>query len=73
MTLQGPKAGEFKRTRGGKTSKNFGLFLSELFENISHGYVSGVKESNSDNKQILSEKARSNTVLRDLSYLRLQT
>ena len=29
-------------------------FPSEFFENISHGYVFGVKESNGDNEQILS-------------------
>ena len=29
-------------------------FPSEFFENISHGYVFGVKESNSDNEKILS-------------------
>ena len=29
-------------------------FPSEFFENISHGYVFGVKESNGDNEKILS-------------------
>ena len=29
-------------------------FPSEVFENISHGYVFGVKESNRDNEKILS-------------------
>ena len=29
-------------------------FPSEFFENISHGYVFGVKESNRDNEKILS-------------------
>ena len=29
-------------------------FPSEFFENISHGYVFGVKESNDDNEKILS-------------------
>ena len=30
------------------------VFPSEFFENISHGYVFGVKESNGDNEKILS-------------------
>ena len=68
-----------KRPRGwvGTTPWIF-AFPSEFFENISHGYVFGVKESNGDNEKnsifiAWPWKSRSNTLLHDLSYLRLQT
>ena len=46
--LRTPKGG------GGTTPPWIFAFPSEFFENISHGYVFGVKESNRDNEKILS-------------------
>ena len=44
-----------KRPRGGWCNPPWIFaFPSEFFENISHGYVFGVKESNGDNEKILS-------------------
>ena len=45
-----------KRPRGGLMQPPPWIFAfpSEFFENISHGYVFGVKESNGDNEKILS-------------------
>ena len=43
-----------KRPRGWMQPPWIFAFPSEIFENISHGYVFGVKESNGDNEKILS-------------------
>ena len=52
-----PKVKIHLRTpKGGLVPPSPGMFASpsEFVENISHGYVFGVKESNGDNEKILS-------------------
>ena len=44
----------FLRLESSKKLQGKNAFPSEFFENISHGYVFGVKESNGDNEKILS-------------------
>ena len=50
---QMPTVSSTKKAQGVDTPWIF-AFPSDVFENISHGYVSGVKEFNRDNEKILS-------------------
>ena len=60
---------------GGGTTPSIFASPSEFFENISHGYVFGVKKSNGDNEIFLSVlydfENQGQTPFSYLSYLRL--
>ena len=78
--MQMPKVFRQPKTpKGGDTNPPWIFaFPSELFKNISHGYVFGVKKFNGDNEKILSslhdlENQGQTPFLHDLSHLRLWT